>query len=85
MTFTIHLPDDKEAALKAKAEAAGISAEQYARQVLEEAIEPGRRRHISDVIHEIMSDVPPEMMATMPTDGASEHDHYLYGWAKRNS
>jgi hypothetical protein len=30
-----------------------------------------------------MKDVPPEVMATMPKDGASQHDHYIYGWPKR--
>jgi len=25
-----------------------------------------------------MRDVPPEIVATMPPDGASEHDHYIY-------
>lgn len=29
-------------------------------------------------------DVPEEVWERMPTDGASEHDHYLYGWPKRN-
>jgi hypothetical protein len=27
--------------------------------------------------------VPPEIMAAMPTDGASQHDHYIYGWPKK--
>jgi hypothetical protein len=31
-----------------------------------------------------MQDVPPEIMAQMPTDGASQHDHYIYGWPKRD-
>ena len=30
-----------------------------------------------------MRDVPPEIAATMPGDGASQHDHYIYGWPKR--
>jgi hypothetical protein len=42
------------------------------------------RRHISERIIERMSKVPPEIMATMPTDGASQHDHYLYGHPKRD-
>ena len=41
-------------------------------------------RHIADIIVESMKDVPPEIMATMPTDGASQHDHYIYGWPKRD-
>jgi hypothetical protein len=56
-----------------------------ARQVLEQAIEPVKRKHISKVIRDFMSDVPPEVMATMPTDGANEHDHYFCGWPKRSS
>jgi len=27
--------------------------------------------------------VPPEIVDTWPTDGASQHDHYLYGTPKR--
>jgi hypothetical protein len=42
------------------------------------------RRHISEIIRENMSRVPAEIMATMPTDGASQHDHYIYGWPKRD-
>ena len=42
------------------------------------------RRHISEVIQEIMSDVPREEFETLPRDGASEHDHYLYGAPKKN-
>ncbi len=41
------------------------------------------RRHIADVIVEDMRKVPPEIMATMPKDGASQHDHYIYGWPKK--
>jgi plasmid stability protein len=84
MTLTIELPDDQEAALKAKAAAQGVSADQYARVVLEQDLRsPGKpRRHISEVIRENMRDVPPEIMAAMPKDGASQHDHYIYGWPK---
>lgn len=28
--------------------------------------------------------VPPEVFDSLPADGASEHDHYLYGTPKRN-
>jgi hypothetical protein len=43
------------------------------------------QRHIADVICENMRDVPPEIMAAMPGDGASQHDHYIYGWPKREA
>ena len=86
MTLTLQLPDEKQAALNAKAQAHGVSTEEYACQVLVQDIEsaPEPRRHISDVIRENMSRVPPEIMAKMPTDGASQHDHYIYGLPKRN-
>ena len=84
MTLTIDLPDEEIQALTAKARAQGVSAEQYARQVLEHDLAPSpRRRHISEIIHENMSRVPAEIMATMPEDGASQHDRYIYGSPKR--
>ena len=43
------------------------------------------RRHISDVIAETMRDMPPEVLAALPKDGASEHDHYIYGLPKRRA
>jgi plasmid stability protein len=86
MTLTIDLPDEQRAALAAKARAHGVSAGEYARQVLAHDLETGAwpRPHISEVIRENMSRVPHEIMARMPKDGASEYDHYIYGWPKRN-
>lgn len=40
MTLTIDLPDEQTAALRAKAKAQGLSAEQYARQLLENDLVP---------------------------------------------
>jgi predicted DNA-binding antitoxin AbrB/MazE fold protein len=31
----------------------------------------------------LTADAPPEELAKAPTDGASQHDHYLYGTPKR--
>jgi hypothetical protein len=28
-------------------------------------------------------DLPPEAFDSLPTDGASQHDHYIYGTPKR--
>ena len=39
MTLTIHFPDDRSAALAAKARAQGLSAEEYARRTVELALE----------------------------------------------
>jgi hypothetical protein len=41
-------------------------------------------QHIAYIILDNMKDVPLEIMATMPTDSASQHDHYVYGWPKKN-
>lgn len=40
MTLTIDLPDDLQAALKAKAQAQGTTVAGFARHVLEEAVKP---------------------------------------------
>jgi hypothetical protein len=83
----IEIPDDQAAALKAKAMAAGLTLESWLKQLAGSEEKPQAHqplRHIADIILENMKDVPPEIMATMPEDGASEHDHYLYGSPKRN-
>jgi hypothetical protein len=36
-----------------------------------------------DMIQECTKDVPPEAWEEVPTDGALNHDHYLYGAPKR--
>jgi antitoxin component of MazEF toxin-antitoxin module len=41
------------------------------------------RRPIWERIAEMVADVPPEELAKLPTDGASQHDHYIYGTPKR--
>ena len=84
MTLRIELPDEKTAALAAKARTQGLSAEQYARQVLEHDLESGPgARPIWEVIAENMKQVPAEDMAILPKDGASQIDHYIYGVPKR--
>jgi hypothetical protein len=39
---------------------------------------------ICEVFEEIIAEVPAELFESLPRDGASEHDHYLYGTPKRN-
>lgn len=86
MTLILELSAEREAALKEQAQARGVSAEQYALQVLERDLRSSANtnRHISEVITDMMKDVPPEDSAALPNDGASEHDHYLYGSPKRH-
>jgi hypothetical protein len=84
MTLTLQLSDEQAAALQAKAAAEGLSLEEWiVKQAEPEPPASRSHRHISEIIRENMSQVPPEIMSTMPTDGASQHDHYIYGWPKR--
>lgn len=67
--------------------------------VLEEALALLRRREhrqarqdaangarpIAEIIDELMSDVPDEVLDRLPVDGAAQHDHYIYGTPKRPS
>ena len=84
MTLTIQLTDEQATALQAKAAAEGLSVEDWIQKLAEPEPAVSRPRwHIADFIVENMRDLPPEIIATMPEDGASQHDHYIYGWPKR--
>ncbi len=83
----IELPDKKATALKAKAAAAGLSLEAWLKRLAGTEEKPAVDRPlqtVAEIILSSMRDVPPEIMATMPSDGASQHDHYIYGWPKRD-
>lgn len=42
------------------------------------------RRPLSARIREIWADMPDDVRAKLPADGASQHDHYIYGVPKRD-
>jgi len=42
-------------------------------------------RPIGEIIDELMSDVPEDVLDRLPVDGAAQHDHYIYGTPKRPS
>jgi hypothetical protein len=92
MDVTLHLSEEQVAALQAQAAAEGVPvdvwlqrlAEQHARPV-QSAAPRSLARPIWEEIVENMKDVPEEVMAAMPNDGASQHDHYIYGWPKREA
>ncbi len=87
MSLTLKLSDEEAAALQAKAAADGPSLEEWIRNLAEPVPQATVERPLqtaADIILSRMSEVPPEIMATMPKDGASQHDHYIYGWPKRN-
>jgi hypothetical protein len=85
MTLTIDLPDEQSAALESRARAQGVSAEEYARQLLAQVIESGEvRQPMSEFMWEIWGDMPDDVRARLPRDGASQVDHYVYGLPKRD-
>lgn len=57
-------------------------------KMLKEEQEPRPRensRPIWEIITELSAEVPMEEWAKLPTDGAEQHDHYLYGSPKRRN
>ena len=92
MTITLPLEPQEEAKLIALAQARGVSADVLVLEALERILaaapesaeQKPEDRPIWEVILDNMKDVPPEEFARLPNDGASEHDHYLYGRPKRN-
>ncbi len=84
----IELSDGQAAALIAKAAAEGLSLEAWLKEQADvERERPAAEQHLrtaADIVLSHVRKVPPEIIATMPTDGASQHDHYIYGWPKRD-
>jgi len=53
---------------------------------LEQAPPPRQdNRPIWEIITELGSEIPMEEWAKLPSDGAEQHDHYLYGSPKRRN
>lgn len=48
-----------------------------------DATQPRRKKRLWEVAAELLADVPPEVFERLPEDGASQHDHYIYGTPKR--
>jgi hypothetical protein len=46
-----------------------------------ETSEPNERP-IWEIFEEVADNLPDEIVANLPTDGAAQHDHYLYGSPK---
>jgi hypothetical protein len=40
-------------------------------------------KRIWEVAEELFGEIPDEELAQLPTDGAAQHDHYIYGTPKR--
>jgi hypothetical protein len=91
MIVTLDVSNEQLAALKAEAAAHGLTVESWLKEIVEQHLQatPTTSRTdqcpIWEVITERMKTVPPEVFERLPEDGASEHDHYLYGLPKSNS
>jgi hypothetical protein len=90
MTVTIRLSDEQAAVLEAQAAAEGLTVDVWLQRLAEQyaqshpASRPTNHRPIWETILDNMKDMPPEELERLPRDGAREHDHYLYGYPKRN-
>jgi len=93
MTITLPLQPREEARLVALANAKGVSTDALVREALDKILADAPDLPVEvetasppiwEVILDNMKDVPTEEFARLPKDGASEHDHYLYGHPKRN-
>ena len=90
MTITLPLKPQEEAILVAMAEAKGQTVDDLIRDVLDPILaerQPDADQPLqtaADIVLERMRNVPADVMARMPRDGASQHDHYIYGWPKRD-
>ncbi len=94
-TLQIEIPDLKAAVLEEFAHACGLTAKQWVEQLVDQTLdkpsisldrEPvrGTKRPIWEVIAERARAVPADVVERLPEDGASQHDHYIYGWPKRD-
>ena len=87
MTLTLNLRDKPAAALQAKAAAEGLTLEAWLEKLAEAELSatPGTLQAAANIVLEEMCKVPADSIVTMVKDGASQHDHYLYGWPKKEA
>jgi hypothetical protein len=76
MRLAFKLSEKQTTVLEAKAADEDLSLDEWIDKIAQPAY-----RHI---IMESMKDVPSEIIATIPKDAASQHDHYICGWPKKN-
>lgn len=97
MTLAIDLSEDLEKNLRERALQAGVPLEEYARSLLVSSPDPIRPEIVSaprsesegteslnDLLERIWREIPADVLESLPEDGASQHDHYIYGTPKRD-
>jgi hypothetical protein len=90
MTFIIDLSDEQAAILSDQAAAEGLTTAEWLQRMAQESAATPQDVSRDDTpiwekIVQRMAELPNEVFENLPRDGASEHDHYLYGTPKRNS
>ena len=93
MTVTLDLPKKLEHKLSECADRQGVSAEWWLREVVTRELQgtptaeesPAEEKPFWEEIEERMRQLPDDAFDGLPTDGAAEHDHYLYGSPKKYS
>jgi len=93
MTITLPLQPQEADRLAAAARARGVSTDDFLREALKRILADSstlpeapkaEARPIWEVMLDNIEGISPEEFAKLPKDGASEHDHYLYGHPKRD-
>ena len=52
-------------------------------QIENDEAKPPKKRKLLEKLEALMKELPPDAFEGYPTDGSLNHDHYLYGSAKR--
>jgi Arc/MetJ-type ribon-helix-helix transcriptional regulator len=97
--MTVHLPEDLERSIRAEVENGHFASVDEAiaeavRAYLRSGVPgpmpsagreaaTGAHKPIWEEFEEITAGIPEEEWAKLPTDGAEQHDHYIYGTPKR--
>jgi hypothetical protein len=91
MTITLPLQPQEEALLAAAAQAKGVSTDDFLRAAFMRILADSstlpetpkaEALPIWDVMLDNVEGISPDEFSRLPHDGASEHDHYLYGHPK---
>ncbi len=60
-----------------------VRAKDYLEQLPADESPQTNDRPIWEIIDDLVKDIPEEELQKLPTDGAEQHDHYIYGTPKR--
>ena len=61
-----------------------LRAKDYLEQLPVDELPQTNDRPIWEIFEDFANGIPEEVLAKLPTDGAEQHDHYIYGTPKRS-